>query len=154
MFTRRLLYLLLIIAVHSPAFSQEPPSEPEPANLKSGWWGYFNVGSEALRTRIKSYDKQLHDLTKNIPIENRETAEASIQQITNNLNAYANIINQSPVKPPTLRPYLNSYSIENTLALHGQLRKERIELKTLEEELKGRGLSKREIKEFLACFNG
>lgn len=157
MFTRCLLNLLFILAVHFQAFAQETPIEPEPANLRSGWWEYFDVEGEELEGRISEFENDLNTLPENLSSENRDKAETIIQQISNHLKNFATISNQPAAKPPAPKPFLKNYSIEALLGLQTELTRQNAELdvlrKRIEEDKQKRNTLQTQLDKQLLLYN-
>lgn len=95
---------------------------PDPQELSSSWWDYFNVPSESLEKKVSEFDSALDKLPPNLSKEGQEKALELIKEIKTNLSLYTSMV-LLPKEVFAQAPSPQSdYSIEELLQLNQEFR--------------------------------
>jgi len=115
-------------------FTNTEIEAPNPLNLKPQWWKYFEVNGDELIKRIQIANQNLQATFANIPYDKKENVETLLNNIRNNLHAFATAKMPHNTESLPDRIPLNSYSLDQRLDIHHKIRKLALEIKNEEEE--------------------
>ncbi len=101
---------------------------PEPADLQSNWWRYFDVSGEKLREHVQLTIERLDQLSGEIPESVRSAARPLIERTKVNLLALPQADARPSPEPPAPLAIAESYTLEQLLTVQERLRKARDEL--------------------------
>lgn len=134
-----------LAGLNAPALAQLPDtteirkkeevSFPDPVNLQSNWWKFFEVDGPLLQERIDSVIDQLSKTQTKSSKFNNKSNQSLLEQLTINLTALSNLKNYGiPQKPET--PILRgSYTLEEWLKFSNEVKKGETEEKIIQGEI-------------------
>lgn len=93
---------------------------PNPLELQSDWWNYFNVPVEKLPERIESFEKYLNNFLSFYTEKNPEIVTEK-QDIFQNLELFKKTISQIAVKELSPPQLLESYSLNQILEVNQKI---------------------------------
>lgn len=96
--------------------------EPNPLNLQSNWWKYFEDSEEQLDIKIKSFIANLNKLSNSSGDKHKEKSFEYITRIQASLKALIDIKRTSEKIKLTETPFKESYSLDELLYLNRSLR--------------------------------
>ncbi len=97
-----------------------PPEEqplPDPAALKTGWWGYFDPGNPAVAERQGAFFDRLDGGLAKLSPQAREEGERLIAAIRSSLDIYAQLVSTPLPEPQVLPPSSDSYSVDQLVRI-------------------------------------
>ncbi len=97
-------------------FSHENLSIPNPLNLRTTWWDYFDVKGEELQSRIDLFLNHLTEFQGTLAPEQQEKVNLYIKKVYASVQALPKLSQQN-FHVPLQRPFLKSYTIEQQLEL-------------------------------------
>lgn len=137
-----LILLTCFCSLHSQEVSDQKPSPPanqenlpDINQLTVGWWEYFDGPTKDLPEKTESFYDNLIDLSSNFSPPLRKSSETIIEKILFNLKTYEQNQKQALPQPPQPGPIANAYSIDDIVNLHQSLNKQKVELKTIQEQI-------------------
>lgn len=96
--------------------------EPNPLNLKSNWWKYFEDSGEQLDTKINTFLSNLNALSDSVSDKHKEKSTEYIARIKASLKALVDI-KKTHTKPKSdTAPFKESYTLDEMLDLNRSLR--------------------------------
>lgn len=129
------LLILSILFVNS-AYSDEQtiidttPLIPDPIELSTDWWRYFDIPSKEVSTRIDDFVESLKTNTANLTPEGQKQANLLITRIESALHNYSDARKRPKPEQPPIPPISDSYTVEQLLQLFLSLQKELVDQKT------------------------
>ncbi|MEJ2114865.1 MAG: hypothetical protein P8X88_02150 [Gammaproteobacteria bacterium] len=95
--------------------------EPDPLNLQSNWWMYFEDSKEQLDKKVDSFIVSLNELSKSVSDKHKEKSNEYITRIKASLKALIDIKKADAKTIPT-EPFKELYTLDELLALNRSLR--------------------------------
>lgn len=108
--------------------------QPSPLKLSPQWWNYFNVEGEELQQRILWTSDALQRVYVSLPIEEQTHFHSTVNKIITTLNAYASV-KKKGAEPKEPVAFLKSYTLDEELRLHKELRKLKEEIENEKQRL-------------------
>lgn len=117
----------LMMAVGCAALAQQTPPPPDPVNLNSDWWQYFENAGDQLESRIDTLVETLESALPSLSPSSREQSARTVEEIRQDLDLYARLRSQQQITIEPLPPARESYTLNETLELARQLRDSELE---------------------------
>lgn len=116
--------------------AQETVRIPDPLELKSSWWDYFQVSSEILPERIKEMQLSLNNLKVSLTADDHQSLLQLIDRISFNLDILLKKKQLSLGFTPTTVQFLKQYSTDQLLKVNKNYLQVQAKRATQEERLK------------------
>ena len=116
---------LLLVVAAAAAQEAEPsaePAAPDFASLQTNWWAYFEGTRQDVEPRVQSFLETVGAQIPNLAAQNQQTAQAVLDAVRDNLNAYLALLDDTELTLQELPPPAVSYSIDDLLRLAGTAR--------------------------------
>lgn len=98
---------------NSPSTSEAIP--PNPANLKSDWWRFFDVEPDILQKRIDTVIQQINAIDQQLPADQKSNIKLSVDRILENLPVLLELRKKTSPEAPVPLPIQTSYSFRQWL---------------------------------------
>lgn len=112
-----------------------PASLPDPANLTTDWWRYFEGEPSGLKKRIETMSQQLNGTLQALPEDEQYDAKANIDRFNENLQVLLELRKNSGPAEPASSPVQKTYTLEQWLDLVHKQRTVQAELQSENEDL-------------------
>jgi len=122
----------------APVITAPGPEIPNPLELSSRWWEYFNVDLETFPQRMEAFNNNLSSIVENAPEDKREKLVKILRRIKSNLNAYLVARSHPEEDLPPLTPIQNQYRVSDIIQLNREIRNREILLQTDRDDLEER----------------
>ncbi len=91
---------------NSPSTSEAIP--PNPANLKSDWWRFFDVEPDILQKRIDTVIQQINAIDQQLPADQKSNIKLSVDRIRENLPVLLELRKKTSPQAPAPLPIQTS----------------------------------------------
>lgn len=108
---------------------------PDPLNLQTSWWNYFNVDQEELAERVTLLKTKLDEHFSSLAEEEHEVIHQLIDNIKFNLDIFVKKSEQTANSPPSLLQLLNHYTDTELLHVNSNLHHVKIKLQSYQDRL-------------------
>jgi small-conductance mechanosensitive channel len=129
-----------LLSVPKPDASADTTPEvselPDPGDLATDWFLYYDVEGEELETRLAKTMTRIDSLAESLPESIADQAKLVIEHLRANLNGLLRLLNQEPPEVPLPVVPRDHYSTEQLAQLAARERRVRSLVETLESELK------------------
>ncbi len=107
---------------------------PNPFHLEPGWWDYYTVKSPKFPEHIQKTREEMAKIVEGVEEDKRKDVDVIIQRFLSNLEALPKVEAQQ-VKPFTIQPFQESYTLDEEIAIALELRELRIKDDDLNKEI-------------------
>ena len=102
---------------------------PNPKDLHPMWWTYFDAEDTELQQHIQLTINNLQSIYATLNLAEQNQVLPLINKISKTLQALPQAKQQESPQPEHMRPFLTTYSLENQIELHQQIRKLHTDIK-------------------------
>lgn len=108
---------------------------PDPANLSSDWWHYFEVQPSDLKKRIDTVSRQLNGILQALPEDEKPSAKVNIDRFNENLLTMLELRKNAGPREPATHSIQKTYTLKQWLDLVHKRRTVQAELQSENEDL-------------------